>query len=240
MTYNAGLGGETRRVRSIGEWIQLAAAIVGLLSALVGGIYGVLSNRAKATAQATAESAHRQADDAQVRIESLERQLASTQAENESLKGSVTDPPAVSPSATPGAKNPADVYHKGTVNLAWGRRIDLDAPPTDPQWGVLVNSGWEVDLGWGYGCDGICFGNGSSDFHNQDDRVVVDSNASKETCTSTTGYSTGNFSIAKVKSGFTFCIVTDKGRVSIVSVVDVKGASEPIKLDITTYSKAGE
>jgi hypothetical protein len=213
------------------EWLQLLAAIVGLVSAVAGGVFGVLANQAKADAQAATTTTQKRADDAQTRIADLTRELTAARTANDDLRHRL---------AAPGDVAPAETFRHGTVVLSRGRRLDLDAAQSDPQWGILADHEWAVDLGWEYGCDGICFGDGSSDFLNRDDRVIVDDEPNQQVCSTTTGYATGDIPVAVVRAGLTFCVITDQQRTAAVRVVETAGSAAPLELEVTTFAKPGD
>jgi hypothetical protein len=61
-----------------------------------------------------------------------------------SASASGTDTPTTA--GTSAAPVP-DVFHRGTLPISYGQLVDLDASPTDPNWGVLDHPpGW--DLTW--------------------------------------------------------------------------------------------
>src|SRR5437016_1546903 len=130
--------------RPVREWLELAAAVVGSLAAVVGAVFGVSANSAKVEAQKTTINVQNQVNDAQTQIDSLNKQVAALKAENQSLQSRLaTQSPGPSPS--PSVATGADVFHKGTVTVVRGRRVDLDASPADQQWGSIADDGWKVD-----------------------------------------------------------------------------------------------
>lgn len=240
MSYERPPDSQPRGDRPTREWIQLAAAVVGLLAAIAAGTFGILANKAKVDAQVTTSTAQKQAGAAQAQIDNLNKQLAQEQAANEDLRSQLAAQSSTAPAAPLTGSDPADVYHTGKVTIAPGRTIDLDATPSDPQWGELGNDGDEIDVGWEFNCDGICLGDGSTDFVNSDDRLIAPASATKATCDNNTGYEKGPISITKVKKGLTVCVITNQGRTSIFQVIATTGPSEPIQLKLTTYAKPGD
>ncbi|WBB76008.1 hypothetical protein O7602_11020 [Micromonospora sp. WMMD1128] len=225
--------------RTAREWLQLMAALVGLAAAIVTGIYGIWANKAKTDAQAESATAQQDVDNAHKQIQDLQKQVQAIQSENARLReqGNPQGAPPSSPSADVAI---GDIYHKGLVTVAYGKRIDLDAPPDDPQWGSIVDDRAKVDLGWQFYCDGLCFGEGSARFPIQDNNLIVGSEATGETCMATSGYKIGSIARTKVKRGLTVCVVTDEGRFSLVRVADVGDPASPIRFEVTTFMKSGD
>jgi len=54
----------------------------------------------------------------------------------------ITVTPSASPPQSPGGGSPSSavIYHKGPLHLSDNALADLDAPTSDPQWGVLARS----------------------------------------------------------------------------------------------------
>jgi hypothetical protein len=141
-------------------------------------------------------------------------------------------PPPVTTTVTPGpgggTAQPAAVFHQGTLQVARRQQADLDAPPTDPQWGVVtVPAGARRDVQYS-GTNGLFFFAGALG-------AAVDT-ADDSTCQSATGYS-GGVAFADLKVGRYVCAVTSERRYSLLRVTEVSSDANTIAFDVKTFNK---
>jgi serine/threonine protein kinase len=140
----------------------------------------------------------------------------------------------VSPTAD--APGSTDVLHEGTATVALGASVDLDALPSDPQWGMLQPFvfGGPWDLSWRNNCNGaICLENFSKG-------LLVGDQATVDQCTTTTGYNGSSVPLSKVRTGLKICVFTRDGRYSLVRIAKFTSGSDPIVWEIKTLKKPGD
>lgn len=227
--------GETPR--SMKSWVELATAMVGLLAAVIGIAFGLTSHKSEQNAQQQTTTAQRQADDGQARIQELEGQLTSAkksasdlQAQLDSVASTDATDTELPANTEPPTNGGYGIFHQGIVTVAYGGRIDLDAPIDDPQWGLLSSSGQDFAWAEGATCTFCLLGN---------DRVIVDKSANYDTCATTTGYGKDALiSLDKVKAGLAVCVVTSKDRFALLIVTSFKGSKQPLTLKVTTFKTA--
>ena len=109
MSYERPPDSQPRGDRPTREWIQLAAAVVGLLAAIAAGTFGILANKAKVDAQVTTSTAQKQAGAAQAQIDNLNKQLAQEQATTEDLRSQLAAQSSTAPAAPLTGSDPADL-----------------------------------------------------------------------------------------------------------------------------------
>ena len=211
-------------------WPWKVATVFFMIVALAAGLFGVWAYLGKSRAENKV---------------SASATPVSTPATTLPTTEPTTDPPTAEPSADlpsddptsdPGVPAKVGVFREGNVTVAAGKRIDVDAVPNDPQWGTLLDDPGRTDLTWIGNCGGLCV----TSLNNPLERLVVGADADQTTCAQTTGYTTGDIPVAKVKNGLTLCVVSTEGRFAVVKVVSVGLPSKPIKLHVTTYAKAGD
>lgn len=100
--------------------------------------------------------------------------------------GSKTGSPTTPPSATVGGKGGAPaIYHSGQLTLAYATCADLDAPPSDRQWG-------EVSIDASSGSIDLC--SQSPDFVGAGGATIVTVNSGTDTtCQNATGWLRQNY-----------------------------------------------
>jgi hypothetical protein len=106
--------------------------------------------------------------------------------------------------------------------------VDLDAPPTDPQWGALqLTPGDQYDIS-GDGNDGIYLVNEA--------QGVQLGPQTGNSCFTATGYQTDTIGIytPAIRVGQQICIRTTEGRFSLLKVIGI--LSDSIQLYVTTYN----
>jgi hypothetical protein len=107
--------------------------------------------------------------------------------------------------------------------------VDLDALPSDLQWGISDHWQGGQDIAWpgtGGRIPAISQGVGGL--------LVVDGTLSYEKCAGATGYAP-SIPAVEVKRGLKFCVKTDRGRFSAIQVTKWTAPDRPITLKVTTY-----
>jgi hypothetical protein len=224
--------------------MELVAGGVAVLVVL--GLVGYLIAVQHQKTGAAEEAANAQAD-----VQTLQRDLNAAKQQNDDLRGRLAATPAAVPTTTspptestttadptasprPSTQRPPGTtvaaYHAGSATMAVGVELDLDALPTDPQWGMLSNGGGDIRYSSTY-CSTICReGRGPQ-------LLIVGAGATYDTCATTTGYNGNDIPAAKVQVGLTLCVRTDGGRFSVVTVTGFISMSSPLTISITTYKK---
>jgi hypothetical protein len=155
------------------------------------------------------------------------------------LPGSPTKVVTVSPSPAPAATvtvtassnaqaQPPGIYHQGRLVLANSTQVDLDAPPSDPQWGEInLTPGDQYDL-TGYGNTALFLDNST--------QGVQLSQTTGSSCTGATGYSTDRIGIdtPPLTIGQLICIRTTEGRFSLLKILSLPNTG--IVMYVTTYA----
>jgi hypothetical protein len=131
-----------------------------------------------------------------------------------------------------GAAQPEGVYHEGALELTWGQEADLDAPPTDRQWGIAkpVYGPEQEDVRWavrGLSFPTPALGVGV--------KYVDDS-----TCQSATGYAHDGIDRLDLKVGTYICVMTSEQRYSLLRVTKLTPDENRIALHVKTYNKEGD
>jgi len=125
-----------------------------------------------------------------------------------------TPEPQVTVTITSGATNqPKGIYHEGPLTLSNNSdQVDLDAPPNDPQWGVI-----NLTPGDAYSIESAP---GEIDVENGAKAVQLKS-AGNGTCASATGYSIDRLGVQTppLKVDQYICVHTAGGRFSLLKIV---------------------
>jgi hypothetical protein len=155
------------------------------------------------------------------------------------LPGSPTKVVTVSPSPAPAATVTVaassgaqaqlpGIFHQGKLVLASSTEADLDAPPSDPQWGEInLTPGDQYDL-TGSGNTGLFLDNGA--------QGVQLSQTTGSSCTSATGYSPDHIGsdTLPLTIGQLICIRTAEGRFSLLKILGLPSGN--IVMYVTTYA----
>jgi hypothetical protein len=156
------------------------------------------------------------------------------------LPGSPTKVITVSPSPNPASTvtvtassntQPPGVFHQGKLVLANSTKIDLDAPPSDPQWGdINLMPGDQYDIS-GYGNTAIFMENNA--------QGVQLSQTTGSSCANATGYSADRIGIdtPPLTIGQLICIRTTEGRFSLLKILSLPDGE--IVMNVKTYTKTG-
>ena len=110
---------------------------------------------------------------------------------------------------------PKGIFHQGKLILSNSGEADLDAPPSDPQWGVLALApGDSYDIE-GSGNTGI--------FLLSNVQAFQLSQATNSSCLNATGYSSGRLGIdtPPLKIGQYICVHTSEGRFSLLKILNL-------------------
>jgi hypothetical protein len=155
------------------------------------------------------------------------------------LPGSPTKVVTVSPSPGPAATitvtassnaqaQQPGILHQGRLVLADGTEADLDAPPSDPQWG-------EINLAPGDQYDITGYGNTALFLDNNAQGVQL-SPTTGSSCTTATGYSTDRIGIdtPPLTIGQLICVRTTEGRFSLLQILGLP--SGEIVMYVKTYT----
>jgi hypothetical protein len=143
---------------------------------------------------------------------------------------SATPAPTTSATATPAASG---IYHQGRLELASGTCADLDAPPSDSQWGELSAN---PDAGGGDLCSqypsfvGV---NGAT--------LVTVNSGTDTTCQNATGWLAANYyKDLNLSVGSFVCVHTNQGRYSLLRVAAINSADNSIVFSVKTFKKPGD
>lgn len=123
------------------------------------------------------------------------------------------------------------VYHEGLLTLADGRSADLDAPPSDVQWGTLSQSQAGVDL--------VYVSGNLNNYGNGGGMVLLDRTETRP-CWQVTGYGGGPFRETDLADGARICLVTNGNRFSLITVVHQSADQSSIQLRIVTFKRDDE
>ena len=129
---------------------------------------------------------------------------------------------------TSGNGGSAAIYHQGTLTLAFNTCVDLDAPPSDPQWGVSASYyGGAVDL---------CSESPSFVGINGATLVTVKS-GTDSTCQNATGWlPTGGYQNLHLSVGSFLCVHTNQDRYSLLSVKAINSTSYAMTFSVKTFN----
>jgi hypothetical protein len=218
----------TGPVRPI-KYVELTTAAVGLLTAVISLGFAFGTAQAKQSADqrtAVAEGANSRSRE---RVQELETRLAQAQEELDGLRSTTPAAPAPDPEPAADSTPPtttAGVFREGDATVARGQGIDLEAPPSDAQWGTFTG---EHDLLWGRYCTtaDVCLASGAK-------AVVVDDAATVATCRSATGYGDESIKGTKLRNGLAVCVRTGDGRFSLVRVTKYSGTESPLVVHVVT------
>jgi hypothetical protein len=134
---------------------------------------------------------------------------------------------AVTVTASSNAQPPG-IYHQGNLALANSTQVDLDAPPSDPQWGEInLQPGDQYDI-TGYGNTAI--------FLDNDAQGVQLSPTTGNSCATATGYSSDRIGIdtPPLTIGQLICIRTTEGRFSLLRILSLQNGE--IVMYVKTYT----
>lgn len=217
--------------RSARSWIELITAVVGFLTAVLSLGIAAFFNNQRATAQ-------EQVDQTRAEVRTLQRRLNDAEQENAALRtqlGSTSTASAAPSSPDSSATPEAGIWHSGTATVAPSVAIDLDALPSDPQWGMLNDRSIDEFHWAGPNCKGIC-----NSVQTKTQKLIVDGSADSGVCATRTGYTKNDIQVPTVRRGLMFCVLTTEGRFSVVRVKQFTGLEAPLVVDITTYKKTGD
>ncbi len=119
---------------------------------------------------------------------------------------------------TAGALQEGGVYHQGKLTLTSdGDQADLDAPPTDPQWGVLnLTPGHQPD---------ISFPGDAELYLDSNAQGVQLNKATDNSCINATGYTTsalGGSTTSPLRVGQYICVHTPEGHFALLKVLTLQ------------------
>jgi hypothetical protein len=204
--------------------LEFLTAVLALITAALG-LFGYHQSQEKADAQAQVDRLQRDFEATRSRIAELNKQLDAAQA---ALASATASP---SPSKVPGGPG---VYHEGPLHLLNGSTADLDAPPSDRQWGVVsLPPGANPDITW-QATNGLRRWNGSLALVPDGTRVT------SSTCANMTGYGEEMLPTSSVKSGRYVCVFTDEERYSLVRIDGIDPNAAGVSLQVTTNQKPGD
>ncbi len=125
---------------------------------------------------------------------------------------------------------PSGIYHQGRLVLVGSTSADLDAPPSDRQWG-------EINLEPGDQYDVDANGNTSISLYNGAQGVQL-GQTTGNSCASATGYSSDTIGdTSPLTIGQLICIRTTEGRFSLLKILGLPDGE--IVMYVTTYAKTG-
>ncbi|WP_433203087.1 hypothetical protein ACQP00_33505 [Dactylosporangium sp. CS-047395] len=206
--------------------LKFVAAVLGLVTAILGivaALFAVKSN-----------SANEQADQSQQRVQALE-------SENAALKRELANRPTAqaagagtqtaAPTSAAAVAGPA-IRHEGDITLVPNSGYDLTS--LDPQWGQEQNCKHQINFEAGtppqISTDGLCSGHSI-----YVDSLLLNSGdpATYAKCRTSTGY--GRPATLNTKAGNRFCLRTQDGYFSLVSVTAV--SAQRIDVHVVTWEK---
>ena len=133
----------------------------------------------------------------------------------------------------PATTGTSGVYHQGRLDLAYNGCADLDAPPSDSQWGELTASS-------SAGGADLCSSYPSFAAVNNAALVTVNS-GTDTTCQDATGWITSDsYQNLNLSVGSFLCIHTNQGRYSLLRVVAINSADSSIVFSVKTFNKPGD
>jgi hypothetical protein len=120
---------------------------------------------------------------------------------------------------TTGPLHAGGIYHEGRLVLTSGSdQADLDAPPTDPQWGVLnLTPGHMYDISFP----------GSAELYLESNAQGVQLNqATNNSCINATGYTTSTLGVntPPLRVGQYICVHTPEGHFSLLKVLNLQAS----------------
>jgi hypothetical protein len=156
-----------------------------------------------------------------------------TSGPSSSKSATATATPTVSGGGS-GSGGPPAIYHKGTLTLAYTTCADLDAPPTDPQWGET--SGANGDTGGADLCSEF------PSFVGTNGATIVTVNSGTDTtCQNATGWLTPNlYQDLHLSVGSFVCVHTNQGRYSLLRVESIDSTNSSITFSVKTFKKPGD
>ena len=132
-----------------------------------------------------------------------------------------------------GSGGPATIYHQGILKVANNTCVDLDAAPSDPQWGGTT--GGTTVAG---GVD-LCSEYPSSAGINNATLVTVAA-GTDTTCQNATGWlPTNSYQNLQLSVGSYVCAHTNQGRYSLLRVATIDAANA-ITFQVKTFKKPGD
>ena len=148
--------------------------------------------------------------------------------------GSKAGSPTTSPPASAGGNGgvPA-IYHSGRLTLAHATCADLDAPPSDRQWGEV-----SIDASSG----GTDFCSQSPGFVGTGGASIVTVNSGADTtCQNATGWLRQNYyQDLNLSVGSFVCVHTNQGRYSLLRVKAIDSTTSSITFSVKTFKKSGD
>lgn len=225
--------------RAIRERFELATAIVGLTTAVAGGVFGLVSTRGKVAAQETAAQSETKASGSAEQARILQGQIAARDrhiADLEAQLASGTDAGGDGP--TPTTPVSGGIFHEGSFTLLIRHQADLDTQADDPQWGTVSSSPGAVnDIEW-RPYENPTMGRpeeGSSQF------LRIGSTAPTESdCQNRTGYAQDPIDLASVEVGTYFCWITNQGRYAVVRIRTMPKDLSSVTIAAVVFKKDGD
>lgn len=148
-------------------------------------------------------------------------------APNSTMPGSTpTSTPTGGGSGAVGGSGSTSIYHKGTVKVAYATCIDLDAPPSDPQWGENSTGSGGTDLCSEYP-DLAGYNNAT---------LVTVTSGTNTACQNATGWiPTNSYQNLQLSVGSFVCVHTNQGRYSLLRVTAIDTATNAITFRAKTF-----
>jgi hypothetical protein len=155
-----------------------------------------------------------------------------------------SNPGSVGSSASPsnnGTTTPTSsgVWHQGVLVLSSGQDADLDAPISDPHWGVLTENdepGTGLDINWdasnGLGFPGWGF--------NVQMVLLPGDVSGSDPCATAPGYSHNPIPTGKIVQGVRVCVYTSEERYSLLTVKSVKPDYSEITFQVVTFKNGND
>lgn len=221
--------------------VKLLAALVAAIGAIATTLGIILGQTAKkvddVNTQANANSALvKQLQDENADLRS---KLDADQKTIDQLRAAAGESPTASP---PISSDPpsSDVRREGSFKLLAQKSADLDAPLTDPQWGIVLGGG-TVDIQWrpsGNAAFGKPF-TGASAVPTQF-KLIGSSEPTEDDCRSVTDYTTSEIDLANVKVGTYFCWITSEERFAVLRVAATAKDYGSVTVNAKVFKKSGD
>lgn len=138
-----------------------------------------------------------------------------------------------------GTSASSGVWHQGVLVLSSGQDADLDAPISDPHWGVLTandSPGTGLDMNWD--------SNNGLGFPTWGDNVQLallsENAAGSHPCATAPGYSHNAIPTEKIVQATQVCFYTSGKRYSLMTVKSVKPDYSEITFQVVTFKNAND
>jgi cell division protein FtsB len=207
--------------------VKLLTALITLVTAAAGA-FAVIGGQAAKKVDVSAD----QVKQLQAQNRDLESQLTAARKTIEQLRDSRD--------VVPPGSGDADIRHEGSFTLLARKAADLDTPDTDPQWGIVRDSG-TTDIEW-RPYENMTIGRpftGAGAVPTQL-KFVGSTEPTEDDCRGITDYSGSEIELAKVKVGTFFCWITSEQRYAVLKVTALGKEFSSVTLHAKVFKKGGD